>query len=708
MSAQTTGRSARPLITEGVNESQLHRLTGNTRPEATAANDAGAVSEDLAMEHMMIQLQRSPAQELAASRFIDDLHNPKSPNYHKWMTAAQFGQAYGASQQDIAAITAWLQSHGFTVNSVSTGGMLIDFSGNAGQVNSAFHTEMHNLNVNGERHVANMSDPLIPEALAPAVAGVVSLHDFTPRAMKRVRPNYTFTSQGSTYQAITPADLATIYNLAPLFAQGYTGQGQTIAVIEDTNLYSTADWTTFRTTFGLTQYSKGSMTTVHPAAAGGSACASPGVVAGDDGEAILDAEWSSAAAPDAAIQVTSCANTRATSGLFIALENAIESESHPSIISISYGECEAGNGAASNAAFSAAYQQAVAEGISVFVSAGDEGAASCDAGAAAATHGIGVSGFASTPYNVAVGGTDLGDSYAGTNSQYWNATNTATYGSATSYVPEIPWDDSCASGLLSGFLGFSAPYGATGFCASSTAKNDELQQVAAGSGGPSGCATGTPAASGEVGGSCKGYPKPSWQAGVTGIPTDGVRDIPDVSLFSGTGVWGHYYVMCWSDKRNGGASCTGAPSTWAGGGGTSFASPILAGIQALVNQKVGSAQGNPNYMYYQLAAQGSTVCKAVAGDSATSACVFHNITQGDISVDCSGSLNCFGATTTASSGRGHGGFGGGGGGGGSSDNGALSTSGQSYTPAFGAAAGWNFATGIGSVNALNLVNAWGK
>jgi subtilase family serine protease len=211
--------------------------------------------------------------------------------------------------------------------------------------------------------------------------------------------------------------------------------------------------------------------------------------------------------------------------------------------------------------------------------------------------------------------------------------------------------------------------------------------------------------SGVVSGGCAGYAKPSWQAGVSGIPGDGVRDIPDVSLFAGTGVWGHYYVFCWSDRRGGGASCAGDPSTWAGGGGTSFASPIMAGIQALINQKVGGTQGNPNYMYYQLAAAGSTVCNAAAGDSATSSCVFHNVTQGDISVNCGGTDSCFGATAATNTGGGRFGHGGSGG---SSDNGALSTSLQSYAPAFGAASGWNFTTGIGSVNVLNLVNSWGQ
>jgi subtilase family serine protease len=192
-----------------------------------------------------------------------------------------------------------------------------------------------------------------------------------------------------------------------------------------------------------------------------------------------------------------------------------------------------------------------------------------------------------------------------------------------------------------------------------------------------------------------------------GNPGDGVRDIPDVSLFAGDGIWGHYYVMCWSDTRNGGARCTGAPGTWAGAGGTSFASPIMAGIQALVNQKAGGAQGNPNYVYYSLAASeygvtGSSACHSSSGNAAASSCTFYNVTEGDNAVNCSGSVDCFGATASAT-GRGHR-FST------APADGELSTSSGSLAPAYGAATGWNFATGIGTVNAANLVNSslWQK
>jgi subtilase family serine protease len=684
------------MLTGRIDETRLHTLAGNTRTEANAANDRGRVPDNLAMDHLLLQLQRSPEQQAALDAVMDSLHDPKSPSYHQWLTAAEFGQQFGLAPQDITTITSWLQSYGFAVNSVYTNGLLIDFSGTAGEVRRAFHTEIHSLNVNGVPHIANMSDPQIPEALAPAIVGVVSMNDFRPHAMARKRTDYTFSSGGSTYQAVTPGDLATIYNLTPLFAKGNTGAGQTIALIEDADLYSAQDWSTFRSTFGLSQYTSGSLTTVHPAGTANN-CATPGLGGGDDGEAALDVEWASAAAPGAAIQLVSCANTRTTFGGLIAIQNLIGSANPPKIMSLSYGECEAENGASANGAFSLAYQQAAAEGISVFVAAGDEGAAGCDAGGTSATHGIGVSGFASTPYNVAVGGTDFGDSSLGTNSNYWNSSNGANYTSAMSYIPEIPWNDSCASTLLANHFGFSTTYGTSGFCGSSMGQHYYLN-VVAGGGGPSNCATGTSASSGLSNGTCKGYAKPSWQTG-SGIPSDGVRDLPDVSLFAADGVWGHYLVFCWSDVHNGGAPCTGAPNAWAGGGGTSFSAPIIAGIQALVNQNEGGAQGNPNYVYYKLAASGS--CNSSDGDSAVSGCIFHNVTQGDIDVNCGGSTNCYGATTTSSRGGGRG-FGGGS----NSGNGALSVSSQSFSPAYGAAGGWSFASGNGSVNVYNLVNAW--
>jgi subtilase family serine protease len=699
LQAQTGSRAARPLITGAVDVAKTHRLAGNTRPEANAVNDLGPAPADLAMEHMLLLLKRSPERELALARYIDELHDPRSSNYHKWLSAAQISQDYGAAEQDIDTVSAWLRSQGLTVNFVYPNQVMIDCSGTADTVARAFHTSVHRIAVRGENHIANMNDPEIPEALAPAVAGIASLHDFRPRAANKPRsaaplPRYTFSGAGAgaDVEIVTPGDLATIYNFNPLFAAGLTGKGQTIALVEDADLYTPDDWNAFRGTFGLARYTSGSLAVIHPAA-NGQTCTPAGISSGDDLEATLDAEWASAAAPDAAIQVASCANTRTTFGGLIALENLVNSDTPPDIISISYGQCEAVNGAALNETIRAAYQQAVARGISIFAAAGDEGAAACDAGSQGAMHGISVSGWASTPYNVAAGGTDFADTYSQANSTYWSSANLDNYASALSYIPETAWNDSCAGAMLASSLGFGAGYGDDGLCASSSALVRGLLQVVAGGGGPSGCASGVPEASGVVGGSCQGFPKPGWQTGLPGIPADGVRDIPDVSVFSGTGTWGHYYVICYSNARNGGGTCAAEPGGWIGAGGTSFSAPILAGLQALVNQKTGGLQGNPNFVYYRLAAVSGALCDSSAGDHAASACIFHNVTLGDIAVNCGGAQNCYGSSASGSR-RGP------------LPNGALSQSADSYRPAFASAAGWNFAAGLGSINAANLVNNW--
>jgi len=682
--ASAIGAQDRPAAVPRLADApQWHILSGNTRPEANAENDRGQVPGTFAMNHMLIELKRSTEREAALASFIDELHDPASPNFHKWLTAAQFGELYGPAASQIAAVSDWLRSYGFTVNTVYPSGMSIDFSGTAGQVTSAFGTEIHRLSVNGVNHIANMSDPRIPELFAPLVAGIFSLHDFSPSKMKLPVARYTI-----PVQVVVPADLAVIYDLKAAFAAGYTGKGQTIAVIEDSDLFDSADWDTFRGALGLASYKSGSFQTINPPPpSGANNCSDPGSN-GDDDEATLDAEWASAAAPDAAIQLVSCAQTTSTQGFMIAALNIINSKHPPQIISLSYGYCEAIAGVTTNAGYNSAYQQAAAEGVSVFVAAGDSGAASCDHGYSNATHGIGVSTTASTPYNVAVGGTDFGDTAQGTNSTYWGAMNSSTFGSALSYIPEIPWNDSCAGSILAAYWGYSVGYGSDGFCGSALAPEDYTITTGAGSGGPSGCASGVPAENFIVGGTCKGYAKPAWQAGVAGIPSDGVRDLPDVSLFAANGLWGHSYVFCFSDLPNGGADCVGPPEFWSVAGGTSFSSPIMAGIQALVNQKMGAAQGNPNPVYYKLAA------------SSVASSVFHSITTGDIAVNCSGNVNCFGSSFE---GRGRDqpvpGFVG---------NGGLSTSSHSYAPAFAASAGWSFATGLGSVDAFNLIMNWSQ
>jgi hypothetical protein len=249
--AQSLSR-ATPAIREAIDESKLGTLTNNTRPEAVPVNDRGRVADDFPLRHMLLQLKRSPENEAALQRYIDDLHNSSSPNFHHWLTSEQFARNYGVASADVEKVTGWLKGRGFTVHGTAANGMVVDFSGTAGLVEAAYHTEIHNLSVDGAAHFANMSDPRIPIALAPVVAGVVSLHNFHPKPqLVRRNPQYTFTNSNGTFHSLAPGDIATIYNLNPLFAAGLSGKGQTIMVLEDTYLYSTGDWTVFRKTFGL-------------------------------------------------------------------------------------------------------------------------------------------------------------------------------------------------------------------------------------------------------------------------------------------------------------------------------------------------------------------------------------------------------------------------------------------------------------------------
>ncbi len=722
----SNAEAKRTLITQKIDETKLVALRGNTRPEVTALTDRGPVSADFDMGHMWLLLRRPSELQQALNQYTADLEIRNSPNFHKFLNAQQFGQRFGLAQQDINTITSWLESHGFKVNLTYPNGLVIDFSGSAAQIEEAFHTQIHYIEAGGVQYIANVSDPRIPAALANAVAGPVKLNSFMPHPLslpvtpshidiaggeepngnQAEQPDYTVSASS---HLVVPGDLATIYNLNPLFKAGYTGQGQTIAVLEDTNLFncnptnspgactSTSDWARFRTVLGLGKYSQGSLVQLNPPPpTGPNNCASPGINS-DDSEAALDVEWSSSAAPNAAIQNLACADTETLFGGQIALQNVLNGSStgYPTVVSISYGESEVQNGEISNQSFNDLYQQAVTQGVAIFVSSGDEGAASSNADQRFATFGITVSGLTSTPYNVSVGGTDFGDTYAGTVSTYWNMYNNVFYASAKSYIPEIPWNDSCASVLIANKVtGSMLTYGSSGFC---NKASRSYITTASGSGGPSNCATGLSpgdtngdGGTGYVGGTCAGYPKPSWQS-VLGNPSDGVRDIPDVSLFAANGVWGHYYVACISSGRS---SCAGAPSTWPGFGGTSISSPIMAGIQALVSEYTGSRWGNPNVTYYALATTeyggtGNASCNSTLGNGASESCTFYDVTLGDMDVPCQaymGTLyNCYLPSGTY---------------------GVLSTSNSAYQPAYTSTTGWDFATGIGTVNAYNLVMNW--
>ncbi len=659
------GQFSRDLITQPIDESKLVTVYRSTRFEATPLNDRGPVPDSFPLPHMLLQLKRSPTMEAELAQYIETLTDKKSPNFRKWISAQEIGEKYGPTQDDLATITTWLQSHGLTVNGIQPNRMVIDVSATAATLRSAFHTQVDFLNVNGVQHFANMTNPKFPAALLPVVVGLVQIHDFAPDMHKvPYSPNYYVSA---TLNPLVPADFETIYNINPLFRQGYHGEGQTITIVEDSDTYKT-DVAVYRSTF-LSKYT-GTVTTTHPT--GSNTCTDPGTNAAD-GEADLDGEVASAMAPNATIVIAACADTTTFGGL-LALENLVNSVTPPSIVSMSYGVCEAANYLPSNIAFSSAFQTAAAAGSSIFVSTGDAGSSQCAGdftnGTLYAYPGIGITGWGESIYNVSVGGTDYEDVYNANKpangglptTTYFASTNTPTDGSAKSYVPEIPWNDSCAGYLIYNYEGYTASAGSGGFCNSTLAKtNNAFLSTGAAAGGPSACATGgtnTDQTSYlEVADSCTGYAKPSWQAGTFGNPADGVRDVPDVSMFASNGFWGHYAVVCFSDTTEGGTSCAGAPSTWSGFGGTSVATPLMASVQALVNQYQNLNRiGNPNPTYYAIAkaqyANTGTACYSVnlpGRRGLETSCAFQDITQGDNNVDCRANgtqvVNCYLPTT---------------------------------------------------------------
>ncbi len=790
------------LITQKIDETQLVRLVGNTRPEAKLANDQGREPDGFAVDHMFLQLKRDPQVEKEFDQVIESLTDKSSPNFRHWITAEEQGEKYGVAQADIDTITDWLKSHGLTVGYVYPNHMVIDFSGSAGQIREAFHTEIHALTVHGVSHFSNMSDPQIPAALAPAIEGVVSMHNFKPHAMNERRMDFTFAGCGANCFSLVPADFQKIYNVSPLLTSGITGAGESVVVVEDSNAFG-SDWNSYQGKFGLKSFG-GTFATEHPNKAGN--CTNPGTN-GDDIEADLDVEMVTAIAPGAHVELASCADgaSFATFGGLVAVENIISAGNAPPIISMSYGVCEVLSGAAANAAFNSAFQSAAAAGVSVFVSSGDNADSGCardfTGGDGESFPGLGVTGWGETPYNVSVGGTDFEDVYNDLEgglpqSTYWNSTNSSTFGSAKSYIPEIPWNNSCAGFLLYNVEGFASAFGANGFCNSSA--GEQFLSTGGGSGGQSNCAKGAGNSSFlfTENTTCSGYAKPSWQAGIFGNPTDAVRDVPDVSLFAANGLWGHFITICYSDTSNGGVACTGTPANWIGVGGTSASAPAMAAIQALVDQKWHIRAGNPNPTYYKIAkaeygTTGKPSCYSVnQTPQGSTSCVFYDITQGDIDVNCvhNGSVysaDCYlpsgtngvestqeltllsvrsggsgytsaptctlaapanhskytsptgasiyaggtnatckatisttthqvTALTLTNAGKGYTGVpvctltGGGGTGASCKAVIKVTNSANSYQPAYGATPGWDMATGIGSVNAKNLVNntAW--
>ncbi len=696
ISAQTSDTAVSSLvttrITQPVDDNALVTLKGTVHPLANARNDRGAAPDSMQLDRMHLVLKRSTAQDAALKQLISDMHTPGSPSYHKWLTPDAFGKQFGPSDQDIATVESWLQANGFSVTKVNAGKQTIEISGNVAQLRSAFHTQIHKYSVNGETHYANATDPKIPAALAPVVGGFVTLNNFRAKSYARVlgkaqyntktgqaAPEWTQGPGGSasnnTY-VLSPGDYAVQYDLNPLYTAGINGTGQTIAIINDSNI-NVYLVNQFRSLFGLSNNPP--QVIIDGNDPGVDGINNPDGPNFDSSEAYLDVEWSGAIAPNATIDLVIGADTALEGGLYLAAEHAVYGNLAP-VMSVSFGACESLMGS-TNQFLANLWEQAAAQGITVLVATGDAGSASCDNDNTQyyAVNGQAVSGFASTPYNIAVGGTDFyysswNQGSTAINTQlgtYWNTStsNNTPKVSLQQPIPEQPWNDSqYGLDILDYYTVFGGSMATT---------------IAGGGGGASNagiCSNNTFDSNNNCTGTLSGYPKPSWQAG-TGVPADGVRDLPDVSLYAADGLNLSYYPVCWQDGDCQPVSSSGTVQI-TGIGGTSAAAPSFAGIMALVNEKYGP-QGQADFVLYPLKAQFPAA--------------FHDVTNGTNSVPCaSGSLNCIAVTNPITV---------------TDPNLGTATEGQigsGTTAWYNAAAGYNLATGLGTIDANQLVTNWTK
>jgi subtilase family serine protease len=660
---------AKPLITEPIDETKLVTLRGNVHPLAQARYDAGAVPDAVAANRILLLLNRPAEREAALQQFMKDVHTRGSASYHQWLTPVEFGVRFAPADSDIQQVSGWLGGMGFQVAGMSKGKTLIEFSGTVGQVNQAFHTQIRKYAINGEVHYANATDPQIPEALAGVVRGVSSLNDFRPRSnlhvvgsahldpnTRKISPDFTLTGQAGPFYAVAPEDFATQYDLAPLYAAGINGSGKTIGIINDSNIDVNLD-NAYQSLFSLAS---------NPAQVvldGGD----PGITE-DATEAYLDVEMAGAVAPGATVNLYLAAWDTVATGLndplILAARRAIE-DNQADVLSVSFSECEGFIGTVDNQILAELWEQAAAQGQTVFVSAGDNGSAGCDNADTQqeAIYGLQVNGFASTPWNVAVGGTDFyySDYATGAASaaNLWNATNDANLGSLKASLPEQVWNDS---------FGFNA--------VNPNDTNNYLYTIAAGSGGASSCINSAAATSGAlpfvcspVTGNVYGYAKPSWQSG-PGVPADGARDLPDVSLFAANGYNLSAYPIC----ANPGDCVPGAnqqiPVTLVGG--TSTSTPAMAAIMALIDQKYGR-QGQADYTFYALAQQKPSA--------------FHDMTMVGNNVPCVEYNGVF----TPNCGP---------------NTGGIIDPGFNTLSGYPATAGYDLASGLGSVDANVLVTNW--
>jgi hypothetical protein len=639
-----------PEIRGAIDAAQTVRLEHTTHPFVGRLIDEGPVEEQKALGRMLLVLSPGSENQEELQKLLDEQQNPNSANYHRWLTPDEFGTRFGVTDADVQAVRGWLEQMGFKVGAIAKSKRWLEFSGSARQVENAFHTPLRYYSSGGKKYLANASDMVIPQAVSRVSRGVVSLNNFEKRPPQKVfagmagrnaqgqkillQPNLTASGTAGNFYYLAPGDFAAIYNTKPLLSAGIDGTGVAIAVIGQSQI-ELSDVQAFRKIFQLKSNDPDIIVSGPD----------PGISTPTDlKESMLDVEWAGAVAPGATIDLVIAGSTDTTSGVDLAAAYAIDNQIAP-ILTYTYGSCEQALGSSGNAFYNALWQQAAAEGMTVLVAAGDNGSAGCDASSAGlpATQGLGVNGAASTPYNIAVGGTQFADS--GNEATYWNSSNGTDFSSALGYIPEAAWNESCDS---------SQPTSAS----NCLIQNSSFQLLAG------------------AGGASTVYTKPTWQTGA-GVPADGMRDVPDLAIAAASGHDDMVYCLK-SDQ----IACQITGNQVVGltlVGGTSAATPSMAGILALVEQKNGLFQGQANYTLYKLAQNNSCDSSQQNLPGTSNSCVFFDVTSGNNQVPCQGGTPGCSSTQSGTDG---------------------------FISGYSAGPGYDLATGLGSVNATNLAAAW--
>jgi subtilase family serine protease len=630
--------------------------------QAQAKYDQGPVSPSFRLSQMILMTTPSAAQQTALKQLLAEQQDRSSHSYHKWLTPAQYADHFGLSPNDMNRLTAWLKSEGFTIISIASGRNAVSFSGTAAQVESAFKTEIHFYNVNGEQHFANATPLIVPSALSGIVTGVIGVHNFLMHPTSRfqassgprMRANYYDASIGFQ-NFLGPGDVAVMYDINGLYTgtPAINGAGETIAIVGQTDIFLD-DLNDFRAGFGLTQISASNCTLSSSGLI--TACNDPlfkyvlvpgstdpgqaDSLSDDLPEADLDIEWSGAVAPGAQIiYLNTPSGTGVISSLHYALDPPQGTAIPATVVSMSYGACEFHNGNDLEDLLA----QGLLEGVTIMSAAGDTGAAACDRNPpdgetkppfGTAVYGQGVLYPASSPSVIAVGGTGISTADDEDPNQYWSTSNTDQE-SLKTYIPEIPWNDDEAFAALCESI--SDPAG-NSFCNPSPGVLIDSPQTAqvdlwisAGGGGASNCFTET-----GPNNTCLGLAQPTYQSGLVltpapvNIPSPATRWVPDISFLSSPNFPG--YIVCTQLSELGLSGSGSACASTAGGaanissalaltlpdgepvppifGGTSVASPVFAGMVALLNEDLAGPSspglGDIHSMLYSLATSNST------------------------------------------------------------------------------------------------------